>query len=150
MVTDEMVGAARAEYVRWSTGYDSRAPDGFQHPVLRLGDDDQYHEVAAFPSRVMADAELRERSMRAAIEAYEAASWRDISTAPKDGTDCLVGYQINHGEDAGRFYWTRAHWEPHAQWGPSWHDGFFSIKPTHWRLIKPPLTSSTAEPITPA
>ena len=80
------------------------------------------------------------------------SEWKDISTAPKDGTDIIGCYWCDWGDGTTSYYgpWTMA-WR-HGKWVPSW-DGATVIdyqsdfgtdyktldsNPSHWMPLPPP------------
>lgn len=85
------------------------------------------HHQSTSAYRAMVISELRDAlALPAAPETDEAASpWRDIATAPKDGTKiwCFTpgGYQVvltwyadawRNGQDWNRATWEPTHWQP--------------------------------------
>lgn len=76
--------------------------------------------------------------------ASEGGGWRDIESAPRDGTSILVTAQ--HGPPASRYY-SVARWEDANNEGAGWFDGtvgswayeeLLEIHPTHWRPLPDP------------
>jgi hypothetical protein len=78
--------------------------------------------------------------MRAAIEAALLPSdgnWRDISTAPKDGTKILTCHAGREGVSVAWWY------DRHGRWiGADW-------RPTHWHLLPAPLPASPSPSVAP-
>ena len=81
-------------------------------------------------------------SIRAALEAYEAAQWRPIETAPKDGTAIVVWGQPQSTDDVhfSRPSAFTAYWDDMGGTfclsGADWRGPF--IHPTHWRPLPAP------------
>jgi len=70
--------------------------------------------------------------------------WRDIATAPRDGTPILVANACN-----GAVY--DARWEERGGNGPGWVDGVIDLcedeivySPSHWQPLPPPPAESEA------
>lgn len=83
---------------------------------------------------------------RAAITAYQAEAWQDVSTAPKEGHVLLFASQIGEASDVhwrGSFA-TTGYWdgvdEAWCATGSNWTGPF--LEPTHWRPIPPPPVGS--------
>ena len=92
---------------------------------------------------------VREKA-HACVTAYLASmqgkGWRDISTAPKDGTWVLVGFPSAGGE---QFIQSVARWRDDIDdpGFPAWFDGsvgnwgmeyYLALKPSHWQPLPPP------------
>lgn len=71
------------------------------------------------------------RCARAAILAYQQTQWKDISGAPKDGTDfvALIPWNKKHHQMVGCI-------APNGQFR-SW-PGRLKYEPTHWQPLPPP------------
>ncbi len=67
------------------------------------------------------------------------SEWRDISTAPKDGTRALVWIDLRGEHITDRSYATIGCWDEF--WGV-WRDGHVGPqlreRPTHWMPLPPP------------
>lgn len=78
---------------------------------------------------------------RAAAALRDLTEWRDISTAPKDGTLILCFYPDRHGQDRLSLrYWAVGDW-PSSGRTEGWSDQHRQLRrtdPTHW----PPLPSA--------
>jgi hypothetical protein len=87
---------------------------------------------AAFDASGHQPTEYNTTWMRAALEAALAAMWRDISTAPKDGTYVLV-WRPDEGD---------CHHEAHVgidTWsGKSWYRSRLNQQPTAWMPLPQP------------
>jgi hypothetical protein len=91
--------------------------------------------------------------MRAALTAAQipqGSEWRDIASAPKDGTFilCTSGYQV------GKNPWGPGGWMQIGVWahdmrgdGEAWHDGaqIHRVYPTHWMPLPTPPNPNTHE-----
>lgn len=88
------------------------------------------------------------RTARAALAAEDAGGWRDISTAPKDGTKILA---VNPESVVGvvMVMWTRPAegWNEDAEcWCSSWDETEIGYQPTLWQpLPAAPETPETKE-----
>lgn len=71
-----------------------------------------------------------EEAARAAITAYQAEAWQDISTAPKDGT-----YVLGYGPHSSRGHYVDAIHFWRDRWTIEWMEGFGA--PTHWQPLPP-------------
>lgn len=83
----------------------------------------------------------------AAVAAYLAAGWQDISTAPKDGTHVLLFGEQSRDDCGVRFkgeFQSTGYWDIFDDsWcatGSHW-DGPF-MQPTHWMPLGPPPVGS--------
>lgn len=79
------------------------------------------------------------------VQAQDAEGWRDIATAPKDGTPIRLKWAESTREHIGR--WTEGN---NLRWAVAgWRDvrGDESLGfPTHWRLSPAPPSSPSAAP----
>lgn len=87
------------------------------------------------------------KQARAAVSAYLAAGWQDISTAPKDGTHVLLFGEQSRDDCGVRFkgeFQSTGYWDIFDDsWcatGSHW-DGPF-MQPTHWMPLGPPPVGS--------
>lgn len=90
-------------------------------------------------ARQLRQWELSQKLARAAITAYQAEAWQDISTAPKDGSTFLA-YQDDDGVD---FF----HWQdfgPDSTAPKGWRDSFINVyseeapnRPKFWQPLPP-------------
>jgi hypothetical protein len=97
-----------------------------------------YQEMG--PSKVIGDAE---KSLPAIRTALADTGWRDISTAPKDGTKFIA-----RRDDVVRTTWATDHYDkwPHQEGGPTYRkawsyialDALMQWRPTHWKPLDPP------------
>lgn len=91
--------------------------------------------------------------LKRAANALEAQEWRDIESAPKDGTEiCIFGFDPDyssdkaHGYDKSAFHPTQssAVWDvDHMAWRVCSYDGgcYGTVNnPTHWKPLTPPET----------
>lgn len=76
------------------------------------------------------------KGIRAAITAYQAEAWQDISTADK-GAGWVLLFSTSEGQDVGR-------WEPTYGEDGDWMDaqGYTIWNVTHWHPLPPPPKAS--------
>ncbi len=75
----------------------------------------------------------------------EATQWQPIETAPKDGTEILIG---RFDEDGSEWYATAEWWV--RSWAFMWaknidHPVLIDFEPTHWRPLPPPHTNEPSD-----
>lgn len=72
--------------------------------------------------------------------AHVPSGWQPIETAPRDGTDIILGYERSHAEegrwmaDASRNHWGETGWFATSDDALCDHPS----KPTHWQPLPPP------------
>lgn len=99
----------------------------------------QFHKGLSSPSSDKIRTGIR--AIHAALAAVKPDDgWQPIETAPKDGSEALVGcWVVKHEEDDGPDF------DPYfAQWvtifdgGPLGNEGFYGGEPTHWSPLPAP------------
>jgi hypothetical protein len=80
----------------------------------------------------------KQRAAEAEVKEVRKDAWQPIGTAPKDGTEILLGYggrvrPYGNGDYGDRAYVTARKFKP-TQWGEGWGVEPFET-PTHWRPL---------------
>lgn len=78
---------------------------------------------------------------RAALAAAEAAMWRPIETAPRDGTHVLVVNRLNPNIPPAPVHWFDGAWSLSANQKAEYSDWVWG-QPTHWRPLPTPPAAS--------
>lgn len=126
----------------------AEAPDARTRLIAELRDQAEYHAERGEPSQ--SSLERLPDLLREAADALAAEEWRDIETAPKDGTEVLVwgGRYGTRGPVIAHFM--RQAPEDHPPIDPGWYFwqphtatryGTFiqlDTPPTHWRPLPAP------------
>ena len=80
----------------------------------------------------------------------DAQSWRDIATAPRDGSLILCFYPDRHGHDRYSLrYWATGDWGARSEGWSDQHRQLRKTEPAHWMPL-PPLPSAHPAPIKPS
>lgn len=91
-----------------------------------------WHEMAGFTER--------HADLLAAADAIEAGEWREIASAPKDGSLILA---IASDQIPTVVFWGGQHREPKERWRIHRASGTHLIAPTHWQPLPPPPSEVT-------
>lgn len=109
--------------------------DGDYELELTHCGDDQDHAGCLFLSRAEADALI------AALN-----PWRDIASAPKDGSEVLLLEPAHLSGRTGRWHISQASWLSDKRYaaGGCWIEGMWVVQPTHWQPLPPAPPSTDA------
>lgn len=85
---------------------------------------------------------------RAEADALIAAlsPWRDIASAPKDGSEVLLLEPAHLSGRTGRWHISQASWLSDKRYaaGGCWIEGMWVVQPTHWQPLPPAPPSTDA------
>ena len=80
----------------------------------------------------------------------DAQGWRDIATAPRDGSLVLCFYPDRHDHDRYSLrYWTTGDWGVRSEGWSDQHRQLRGTEPTYWQPLPPPPSAHPA-PIKPS
>lgn len=89
-------------------------------------------------------------SPQGAGSSADAQGWRDIATAPRDGSLILCFYPDRHGHDRYSLrYWATGDWGARSEGWSDQHRQLRKTEPAHWMPL-PPLPSAHPAPIRPS
>lgn len=117
-------------------------------PKKRVSDDAR-SMVAEYDYMLQKAQEKARAALEIAAAPAPGDAWRDISTAPKDGSRVLIAWRDKSGE----WHQRAAVWEAdyaHAGWTDHavksfGYEEIFSYKPTHWQPLPAPPASRRAQ-----
>src|SRR5688500_10154734 len=85
------------------------------------------------PDVVGVSYEVAIRAIKAALNTRTSEHWQDIESAPRDGTEIIVGRIVGIRLD----WWHKAWW-PTNQTGTMWRTANGACQPTHWMPLPTP------------
>ena len=113
--------------------------------MTHTNDDEAMARLAALSAKLRSQDQILSRSgiaeitaTREVVDRREAEGWRDISTAPKDGTPILTYSDACVETEAQMVMWWSNDKEESCGFGWEAYDVSHMLAPSYWRPLPPP------------